>query len=125
VLPEVVVLAAGRSSRMGEPKGLWAIGGKPWLEHQLDAIDALGAGAVLVLGFDRQRYLEALPELEDRASVVVNRAPERGPFSSLQCGLRVSGSPAFVLPVDVPVPVPAVWQALYEAWQRGGSGEGL
>jgi molybdenum cofactor cytidylyltransferase len=115
VLPEIVLLAAGRSSRMGEPKGLWAIGGKPWLEHQLDAIDALGAGVVLVLGFDRQRYLEALPELEDRASVVVNRAPEHGPFSSMQCGLRVSGSPAFVLPVDVPVPVPAVWRALHEA----------
>jgi len=124
VLPEVVILAAGRSSRMGEPKGLWAIGGKPWLEHQLDAIDALGAGAVLVLGFDRQRYLEALPELEDRVSVVVNPAPQHGPFSSMQCGLRVSGSPAFILPVDVPVAAPAVWQALYEAWQRGGSGEG-
>jgi CTP:molybdopterin cytidylyltransferase MocA len=115
VLPEVVLLAAGRSSRMGEPKGLWAIGGKPWLEHQLDAIDALGAEAVVVLGFDRERYLETLPELEDRASVVVNPAPEHGPFSSLQCGLRVAGAPAFVLPVDVPVPVTDVWQALLEA----------
>jgi molybdenum cofactor cytidylyltransferase len=124
MLPDIVLLAAGRSSRMGEPKGLWAIGGKPWLEHQLDAIDALGAEAVVVLGYDRQRYLEALPELEDRASVVVNPAPEHGPFSSLQCGLRVSGSPAFVLPVDVPVPVTEVWRALYEAWSRGGLGEG-
>lgn len=112
MLPDVVLLAAGQSSRMGEPKGLWAIGGKPWLEHQLDALDAVGAEAVLVLGFDRQRYLESLPELEDRASVVINPAPEHGPFSSLQCGLRVSGSPAFVLPVDVPVPVADVWQAL-------------
>ncbi|HEX8789893.1 MAG TPA: nucleotidyltransferase family protein [Polyangiaceae bacterium] len=113
MLPEVIVLAAGRSSRMGEPKGLWAIGGKPWLEHQLDAIEALGAEAVLVLGFDRERYLQALPELEDRASVVVNPAPEHGPFSSLQCGLRVSGAPAFVLPVDVPAPVADVWRALH------------
>jgi CTP:molybdopterin cytidylyltransferase MocA len=115
VLPDVVLLAGGRSSRMGEPKGLWAIGGKPWLEHQLDAIDALGANTVLVLGFDRRRYLEVLPGLEDRASVVVNPAPEHGPFSSLQCGLRVSGAPAFVLPVDVPVPVTEVWQALHGA----------
>lgn len=115
MLPDVVLLAAGQSSRMGEPKGLWAIGGKPWLEHQLDALDELGAEAVLVLGFDRQRYLESLPELEDRASVVVNPAPEHGPFSSLQCGLRVSGAPAFVLPVDVPVPVADVWQALHRA----------
>ncbi len=100
---------------MGEPKGLWAVGGKPWLEHQLDAIEALGAEAVLVLGFDRERYLQALPGLEDHASVVVNPAPEHGPFSSLQCGLRVSGGPAFVLPVDVPVPVASVWRALHEA----------
>jgi CTP:molybdopterin cytidylyltransferase MocA len=120
VLPDVVLLAGGRSSRMGEPKGLWAIGGKPWLEHQLDAIEALGAEAVLVLGFDRQRYLQALPSLEDHAAVVVNGAPEHGPFSSLQCGLRVSGSPAFVLPVDVPVPVTDVWQALYKAQTQSG-----
>lgn len=119
MLPDVVLLAAGRSSRMGEPKGLWAVGGKPWLEHQLDAIEALGAETVLVLGFDRQRYLEVLPELEDRASVVVNPAPEHGPFSSLQCGLRVSGAPAFVLPVDVPAPVTAVWQALHGALTAG------
>lgn len=115
MLPDVVILAAGRSSRMGEPKGLWAVGGKPWLEHQLDAIEALGVEAVLVLGFDRQRYLEALPGLEDRATVVVNPTPEHGPFSSLQSGLRMSGAPAFVLPVDVPVPVADVWRALHEA----------
>src|SRR5579885_2651360 len=100
---------------MGEPKGLWAVGGKPWLEHQLDAIEALGAGVVLVLGHDRQRYLESLTDLEDRASVVVNPAPDHGPFSSLQHGLRVSGAPAFVLPVDVPVAVAEVWQALHAA----------
>jgi CTP:molybdopterin cytidylyltransferase MocA len=44
----------------------------------------------------------------------VNVDPDRGPFSSLQCGLAhiAPGQPAFVLPIDVPAASPAVWAAL-------------
>jgi molybdenum cofactor cytidylyltransferase len=114
---EVIVLAAGRSSRMGEPKGLVAFRGRPWLLHQIDAIERAGGRALLVLGADRARYLEALPDLLHRVRLACNDDPDRGPFSSLQCGLAAiaQGAATFVLPVDVPAASPAVWDALRDA----------
>ncbi len=114
-----VLLAAGRSSRMGEPKGLVDFGGRPWMVSQLDALDRAGVRAVLVLGADRERYLQALPGLSRRAHLAFNDDPDRGPFSSLLCGLaalaNTPGQPCFVLPVDVPAASPAVWGALAAA----------
>jgi molybdenum cofactor cytidylyltransferase len=112
---DVVLLAAGRSSRMGEPKGLVAFAGRPWIETQLAAL--AGRRAVVVLGHDAPRYLEAIPDLARRFEVVVNPDPDRGPFSSLQVGLAAvrASAPAFVLPVDVPAASAAVWDALEEA----------
>jgi molybdenum cofactor cytidylyltransferase len=118
---DVIVLAAGRSSRMGEPKGLVQVQGRPWLELQLDAIERAGGRAVLVLGADRERYRQALPDLPERVRLAFNDDPDRGPFSSLQLGLALlgAGAPAFVLPVDVPAAGAAVWQALREALTTG------
>ena len=114
-----VVLAAGRSSRMGEPKGLVDFAGRPWILSQLDALDGAGVRAVLVLGAARERYLQALPGLTRRAHLAFNDDPDRGPFSSLLCGLAAlaipPGEPSFVLPVDVPAACPAVWGALMAA----------
>lgn len=116
-LGDVVVLAAGRLSRMGEPKGLVSHRGRPWLLAQLDAVAALGGRALVVLGADRQRYLDALPGLPERARLAFNDNPDRGPFSSLQCGLAAAtpGAAVFVLPVDVPAASPQVWLALRDA----------
>jgi CTP:molybdopterin cytidylyltransferase MocA len=115
--PDVVVLAAGRSSRMGEPKGLVVLDGRPWITRQLDAPALSGRRVVLVLGADRDRYLREVPDLPTRAVVVVNPDPDRGPFSSLQQGLSAvpPDEPAFVLPVDVPAASPPVWEALEAA----------
>jgi molybdenum cofactor cytidylyltransferase len=121
---DVVVLAAGRSSRLGSPKGLVAWRGRPWLEAQLDAIrDAAVRRVVLVLSPENEpSYRSAIPALDSRCVVTRNEEPARGPFSSLQCGLsRVApGAPAFVLPVDVPAAGTEVWQAL-----AGALGEGV
>jgi molybdenum cofactor cytidylyltransferase len=119
---DVVLLAAGRSSRMGQPKGLVVHAGRPWLEAQLDALR--GRRVVVVLGYDAPRYLQAIPDLPARAEVVVNPDPDRGPFSSLQVGLAAFGpspaGPVFVLPVDVPAPSATVWDALEAALASAG-----
>ncbi len=120
---EAVVMAAGRSSRLGSPKGLVAWNGRPWLETQLDAIrDAGIERVVLVLSPENEpSYRSAIPSLDSRCVVVENDDPARGPFSSLQCGLsRVApGAPAFVLPVDVPAAGTEVWRALAGALEDG------
>jgi CTP:molybdopterin cytidylyltransferase MocA len=117
---EVVLLAAGRSSRMGQPKGLVQVAGRHWIDHQLRSLE--GRRVIVVLGDDRERYLAEVPSLAQRVVIAVNPAPERGPFSSLQAGLAcvTPETPAFVLPVDVPAASPPVWslleQALTRAW---------
>lgn len=109
---DTVLLAAGRSSRAGAPKGLVPWRGRAWIEHQLQA---LPGRAIVVLGLDRDRYLAEVPSLASRAEIVVNPDPDRGPFSSLQLGLAAARGAVFVLPVDVPAPSSAVWTALADA----------
>jgi CTP:molybdopterin cytidylyltransferase MocA len=123
VQADVVLLAGGRSARMGEPKGLVVVKGRPWLEHQVDAIGRTGGPRILlVLGHDQPAYEQALPQLDRLVEVVINPDPDRGPFSSLQCGLAqvAPGTPVFVLPIDVPAPSPDVWTALLGALEGGG-----
>lgn len=96
-----LLLAAGRSSRMGLAKGLLLYHGRPWLEVQADAIRAQGYAPRIVLAptDGPTRALAEALGLEVR----LNPDPERGPFSSLQAGLAGLRAPCFVGPVDVPV----------------------
>jgi molybdenum cofactor cytidylyltransferase len=118
----VIVLAAGKSSRAGMPKGLIDIDGRPWLEHQLDALKHHGLRNVLVvLGHHAELYR---PVIEARSvRQAVNPEPDRGPFSSLQTGLAAlpRGSTAWVLPLDVPCPSQEVWMALQQRFSEGGA----
>jgi CTP:molybdopterin cytidylyltransferase MocA len=128
----LVLLAAGRSARLGRPKGLVVVDGRAWLERQLAAFAACGGRrAVVVLGHARDEYAATLPwiasALTDEArvesvsvSALTNDDPDRGPFSSLQIGVAAllrsdpSLTAAFVLPIDVPPPDARVWRALAE-----------
>jgi molybdenum cofactor cytidylyltransferase len=122
---DLVVLAAGRSSRMGTAKGLVQVRGRPWLELQLEAAHVAGLPrAIVVLNRDSEPLYRATLDSLKHAEVVINEDPDRGPFSSLLCGLgavaaRSPGAPAFVLPVDVPAARPEVWSALAAAMTDG------
>jgi CTP:molybdopterin cytidylyltransferase MocA len=82
---------------MGSPKGLLDYQGHPWLLEQLGRFRAAsGQQAIVVLGFDHKSYFRRIPWLpsaEKKAvlhlgletRVVINKTPEHGPFSSLQC----------------------------------------
>jgi len=118
-----IVLAGGRSSRTGEvlgPKGLIEVGGLPFLVWQVQSLRALDLTPIVVTGHHHAAYAEVLAG--QAARIVRNPAPERGPFSSLQCGLEVSCARepmgVFIQPLDVPVPSGAVFAALRSA---GGS----
>ena len=76
----VVVLAAGRSSRMGEPKGLVVVEGRTWIDRQLEALGR--RRAVLVLGHDRERYLRPWSSLW-AAAVRPRDQPRPGPRALL------------------------------------------
>lgn len=85
-----LILAAGRSSRMGSDKALLDFRGRPFLSHLayllLPRVDLL----VVVLGHHEQQVREALPA-SSRIRVAVNRDYDRGMLTSLQCGLAQVG----------------------------------
>ena len=85
----VVVLAAGRSTRMGEAKQLLRLGESIVLSKTLENVRAAGVDeVVLVLGFSAQTIRQQLSiSAIDSLKVVVNQAYERGMASSLREGL--------------------------------------
>ena len=112
-----VVLAAGRSVRMGKPKAfLHAGGGETFLGRILRTLQA-SARPLLVVG--SSDWTADRPELiAAGATLVVNPHPERGQLSSLQCGLvAVPRSKAVLVAlVDVPFVAPDTITTLLRIW---------
>ena len=81
-----VVLAAGASTRLGEPKQLIAIGGETLLERAVRTAREAGcAPVVVVLGADAERIRERC-DLGD-ALAVVNEEWQEGMASSIRIGV--------------------------------------
>jgi CTP:molybdopterin cytidylyltransferase MocA len=81
-----VLLAAGKSTRMGEPKQVLPLAGRPLLAHTLENLQtARISEIILVLGFaaDEIRRRVAV----DGVKVVENPDYEQGMGSSLRVGL--------------------------------------
>ena len=84
-----IVLAAGRSTRMGEAKQLLRLGESTVLGQTLENVRGAGVDEiVLVLGFSAQTIREQLPiSVIEGLKIVVNQAYEQGMASSLREGL--------------------------------------
>ncbi len=81
-----LVLAAGRSARLGEPKQLVDWGGRPLLEHVVAGVVTWPVDPVyVVLGAEADRILDETDF--GTASVVINPGWEEGMASSLRVGL--------------------------------------
>jgi molybdenum cofactor cytidylyltransferase len=96
-----VILAAGRSSRMGSPKALLPMDDEPLLARIVHLCVAQSLHpTIVVLGFHAER-IRAQVDLGE-AVVVVNEFAERGQTSSLQRGLQEvkENQPVCLLPVD-------------------------
>lgn len=82
-----VVLAAGRSSRMGRNKLVLQIAGEPMVRGVVRRAGLAGLDpVVVVLGYDPEATTAAIGELTFRA--IVNPDPARGLTSSLRAGLE-------------------------------------
>lgn len=89
----VVILAAGRSSRMGQPKLLLPWGNRSILGHligQWQQLDAKQIAVVCSLG-DSGINAELNRLNFPQASRIVNPNPERGMFSSILCAAEWHG----------------------------------
>ena len=114
-----IVLAAGESTRMGQPKALLSWGGVPLVRHQVDLLaaqPAVGPVIVVVGGLldEVQATLDSTP-----ARVVTNPRFREGRATSLAAGARaLKGRPTSVLVVSVDQPLaPELLDPLVTAWQ--------
>jgi molybdenum cofactor cytidylyltransferase len=102
-----IVLAAGRSSRMGSPKALLDFRGEPFVLRILEALEALDLKTrVVVVGPRHEaKDIRALLTRHD-ALVIENADVQGGPIASLRAGLAaihtVQPSGVLVWPVDLP-----------------------
>jgi molybdopterin-guanine dinucleotide biosynthesis protein A len=79
-----IILAGGRSARMGRPKEALPFGGAPLLARIAQALAPACAPVVVVARDDAQE----LPPLPPGALRAVDGLPGRGPLAGLQAGLR-------------------------------------
>jgi molybdenum cofactor cytidylyltransferase len=118
-----IVLAAGQSSRLGRPKQLLDLGGRPLLQHVLDTAERSPLDeVVLVLGKDAGAVWAAMRP-GPRVRVAMNRGFAEGQSTSLRIGLRAlspDADAAVVLLGDQPgIRVEAV-AAVVESFRNGG-----
>jgi len=119
--PVLVVLAAGASRRLGEPKALARLGGRSVLERLLDAGADLD-DALVVTGAHDALVRAALAERPTPVPVVTNGAWERGRTGSIAAAARARPDRALLIaPVDVPLVSRAVVRALTDAWTAAGA----
>lgn len=83
-----LILAAGRSSRMGSDKALLPINQASFIEHIIKKLDQVAAEIFVVLGKNFERIQFFLSELDIPCHLVKNEHSEKEMFSSIQKGLR-------------------------------------
>jgi xanthine dehydrogenase accessory factor len=89
-----VILAAGASTRMGRPKQLLTLEGKPLLQYVIDAASASKLDEVIVVlgaNADEIRASVTLPN-DGKVRVVVNDRHAKGLSESLRAGLAAAAS---------------------------------
>jgi molybdenum cofactor cytidylyltransferase len=123
VIP-AIVLAAGRSTRMGEAKAALPIAaGETFLTRIVRTFLEAGVDdVVIVVGHDADRVVRSFAQSGLAARFVVNREYDRGQLSSLVAGLGVVDRPgvvaALVTLVDVPLVTAATVRAVVERYRE-------
>ena len=114
-----IILAAGKSERMGRPKALLPIRGKTFLENIIQTIQRSAVGTiVVVVGHHRDEIEEAI-QLDH---VVFNPDYEQGMLTSFQAGIRAlppDAEGALLFLVDHPMTRTQTIEALIESFKPG------
>jgi molybdenum cofactor guanylyltransferase len=99
-----IVLAGGRSSRMGEPKALLDWHGEPLVHHVAGILAQVCRPVIVVVAAGR-----SVP-VPEGVEITVDATPDRGPLEGVAAGIRAldGRSPAvFLAAVDLPLLHPA------------------
>ena len=106
----LLLLAGGKSSRMGRPKPELPYQGKTFLEHMLCKARQLGIDTCYISGW-------ASPQQD--VQTVWDIYPDRGPLGGLHACMEVMNTPyCLVLPVDAPTLPVSILESLLTAHER-------
>jgi molybdopterin-guanine dinucleotide biosynthesis protein A len=107
-----IILAGGKSVRMGRDKARLDIGGRPLLARQIQLVRETGAGEVFISGHAGEDYAEF------GCPVLCDRFEDAGPLAGIERALAMAASSrVLVVAVDMPNLTPAV---LKQLTGRGG-----
>ena len=100
-----IILAGGKSTRMGSPKALLPFGPETMLQRVVRILGTVVSPIVVVSALQ-----QSLPELPAEAIVTRDEQEGRGPLEGLRAGLKAlpaTSEIAYVTSCDVPLLVPA------------------
>ena len=89
-----IILAAGTATRMGQPKQLLLLDGRPLLQHVIDGAAASCLDEIVVVLGHCADEIAAAIRCPPRGRIVVNAAYAEGQSSSLRAGLRTASERA-------------------------------
>jgi CTP:molybdopterin cytidylyltransferase MocA len=123
-----LILAAGRSTRMGQPKALLPIapGGPSFVRQIATVLLGGGAAGIFVVGRpDDDSLHQEVQSIGITSRYVVNAHPDRGQLSSLIVGLNAADRPGvtglLVSPVDAPLVRVETVRAIIDAFESGSA----
>jgi molybdenum cofactor guanylyltransferase len=94
-----VLLAGGRSTRMGEDKATLMLEDEPLWKRQMHKLEAIGASHILISTGER----DGTDFLESGMEIVPDKQPDRGPLGGIEAAMSRTDVPwLLVLAVDVP-----------------------
>ena len=106
----LLLLAGGKSARMGRNKAALLYEGKTFLEHMLDKARQLGIDQYYISGYTSER--------ED-VRTVWDHYPDRGPLGGIHACMKVMDTPyCLVLPVDAPKLPQNILEALLQQHEQ-------
>ena len=98
-----VLLAAGRSTRMGRDKALLEIDGVPLWRRQRDLLHAAGALEIFLSARADQPWAHAPEVAKNFTAIVRDATPDAGPLAGLAAALDRAAHPNLaVLAIDLP-----------------------
>lgn len=98
-----LILAAGKSGRVGEPKAFLKLNDKTFITEIILKLSSFCHSIIVVFGFDGDMMKikllsdEKLKSIIEKIQIEINIHYEAGMFSSLQCGLKKIKNSDFIL----------------------------
>lgn len=119
-----ILLAAGESKRMGEPKQSLSVGGIPLIHRALNVLmESSVDEIIIVLGHEYGRIRTLIPAQDRRVRVTYNRNFKQGMGASIARGMaelsRISEA-VIIMPVDLPLMAKSTVNEVISAYKSEG-----